>query len=131
MKPPTQQPPAVGDQFDFDEWARLAQEDPAGFEARRRALIEAELAESASRNPETARRMRGLQWQIDCERARSGSPLGACIRLSRMMWDSVYGEGGLRDALEGRAGPGSSGGHSAADPVSLADYRERRREERS
>ena len=33
-------------------------------------------------------------------RQRSRTPLAACIRMSEMMWDSLLGEGGLRDTLE-------------------------------
>lgn len=44
-------------------------------------------------------RLRRLQWRIDQERRRAGTPLAACIRVSRMMWQSLMGEGGLRDRL--------------------------------
>ena len=93
---------AAREQFDFDDWASLALRDPEAFEARRAELIE----EFLSEQPEERRmRLRRLQWRIDRERERSGTPLAACIRISRMMWDSVTGQRGLVQslaALQGR-----------------------------
>lgn len=82
--------------FDFDHWSRLAILDPEAFEARRHALIE-DLIQRAP--PHRQPRLRGLQWRIDRVRERSGTPLAACIRISEMMWESLLGEGGLRDSL--------------------------------
>lgn len=82
---------------EFDEWASLADSDPEAFEKLRRSLID-QCIEAA---PEDRRqRLRSLQWRIDQERARAKSPLGACIRLTRMMWDSVLGRGGLLENLQ-------------------------------
>ncbi len=82
---------------DFDQWAELARRDPEAFEARRSELIEAAI----ERLPADRRqRMRCLQWKIDQVRARSGTPMAACIRISEMMWDSLVGPGGLKEALE-------------------------------
>jgi hypothetical protein len=79
---------------DFDEWAALAKSDPAAFEAKRRAAIEA-LIDSA---PEQHRqRLRGLQFRVDMERQRASNPLSATIRISNMMW-SAFGD--LREALD-------------------------------
>lgn len=44
-------------------------------------------------------RLRGLQFQIDCKRRLHKTPLGACIEISKMMFDSVYS---LNEALHGR-----------------------------
>ncbi|HHO68488.1 MAG TPA: DUF3135 domain-containing protein [Gammaproteobacteria bacterium] len=82
---------------DFDQWAELARRDPEAFEARRSELIEAAI----NRLPADRRqRMRCLQWKIDQVRARSGTPMAACIRISEMMWDSLVGPGGLQEALQ-------------------------------
>jgi hypothetical protein len=79
--------------FDLVEWQRLAREDPAQFERRRRETIEAAIAQA----PEALRpRLRGLQFRIDLERTRAKTPLGAAIRLHSMMWDEFQA---LRDAL--------------------------------
>ncbi len=83
--------------FDFDYWSRLAQEDPATFEEQRSDLLEEFILEAP---PDLRRRLRGLQWQVDQARERSGTPLGACLRLSKMMWDSVLGERGLLESMQ-------------------------------
>jgi hypothetical protein len=84
--------------LDFERWARLAQDDPDAFEAQRQAAIEALIESCPERSQE---RMRRLQWRIDQERRLAKSPMGACIRLSRLMWRQVLGEGGLRERLTG------------------------------
>lgn len=79
------------DDFDFDEWAMLARTAPDEFEQRRHDLIESIILSSGH-----VRRLRGLQWRIDLERKRAGTPLQTCVRLSTMMWDSFME---LNDAL--------------------------------
>jgi hypothetical protein len=82
---------------DFDQWAELAKTDPEAFEARRSEVIE----DMISRLPEhKQQRMRCLQWKIDLVRSQASNPMAACIKLSEMMWDSLVGPGGLREALE-------------------------------
>lgn len=88
----------------FDTWRDLAEQDPDQFETLRLAAIEAAIANAPERNRE---RLRRLQWRIDQERRLAGSPMGACLRLSRMMWQAVLGRGGLRERvtqLQGMAG---------------------------
>lgn len=91
---------------EFDHWAQLAVVDPDAFEARRSRVIEDFIS---SVPPERQPRLRGLQWRIDQIRRTARTPLASCIRISRMMWDSVLGEGGLHEvlniALDGRAPP--------------------------
>jgi len=71
----------------FDEMVRLAKEDPETLERIRLKLIEETIAEA----PDNChRRLRGLQFQIDMERRRAGNPMGACLRISKMMHDSLY-----------------------------------------
>lgn len=83
--------------FDFDEWSRLAKNDPCAFEARRVALIE----EFLRRFPQPGqRRLRGLQFRIDMARRRARTPMGACLKISSMMWDSLVGRHGLKTALD-------------------------------
>lgn len=82
---------------EFEQLATLAEDDPEAFETLRAALIERFIEEA----PEERRpRLRCLQWRIDQERARAKTPLGACIRLTRMMWDRVLSPGGLVDHLQ-------------------------------
>ncbi len=86
---------------DFDEWRLLASRDPEGFEAARRRVLDAVIAQA----PEARRqRLKGLQWRVDRVRERSATPLAACISLSDMMWESFAGENGLLEALRGGQG---------------------------
>ena len=83
--------------FDFDDWSRLARDDPSAFEARRLALIEEFLCQFPE--PEQ-QRLRGLQFRIDMERRRARTPMGACLKISSMMWESLLGNHGLKAALD-------------------------------
>ncbi len=84
--------------FDWDTWSALARSDPAAFEEKRKQAV-AELIASA---PEEHRqRLTGLQCRIDLERQRSSSPLGACIRISNLMWDSFADLQKALDVLTG------------------------------
>ena len=82
---------------DFDQWADLAKTDPDAFEARRAEAIEAMIQRMPD---EKQQRMRCLQWKIDQVRNQASNPMAACIKISEMMWDSLVGPGGLKDALE-------------------------------
>jgi len=84
--------------LDFDEWLVLASKDPDGFEAKRRMVLDAVIAQAPE---ERRQRLKGLQWRVDQVRGRSPNPLAACVSLSEMMWESFAGENGLVDALRG------------------------------
>lgn len=86
--------------FVFEEWRNLAESNPEAFEFTRQKMIDSMIAESKD-----AERLRRLQWRIDVERQRSSNPLSACVRLSSMMLNSVYGESGLANALQGKSPP--------------------------
>ncbi len=101
------------DELDFDRWSRLAKSDPDAFEVARQEAIDAMIESFPA---DSRDRMRRLQWRIDQERRLAKSPMGACIRLSRMMWRQLLGEGGLRERLLGLGG--ELGGH--ADPVAAS-----------
>lgn len=78
--------------INFDEWASLASNDPEGFEVRRQDCID----QFIERYPlARQKRLRGMQFRIDMERKRAKTPLGACIKISSMMWDAVTGDKGL------------------------------------
>jgi hypothetical protein len=89
-------------EFDFDELARLAKEDPEAFESRREKMIR-EVIDSTS--PEIKRRMEGLQWQIDQIRSTSANPMSSCLKISQMMWDKAVGEDGLVDHMRQLSDP--------------------------
>ncbi|MEJ2593115.1 MAG: DUF3135 domain-containing protein [Candidatus Thiodiazotropha sp.] len=87
--------------LDFDYLTGLAQRDPSEFERLRRRAIESYISALPHDRQE---RMRRLQWRIDQER-RKHSPMGACVKLSNMMWDHLLGPGGLVGMLQ-RGGDG-------------------------
>ena len=70
--------------FDIDEWQRLAIEDPQEFERRREAAIRAVIEQAP---PEHQARLLRLQSRIDLERRRAKTALGATVRLQSMMWE--------------------------------------------
>ncbi len=92
-------------EFDFDEWMRLAKEDPDAYESMREKMIQ-DVIDSTS--PEVKRRMEGLQWQIDQIRSTSSNPMASCLKISQMMWEKVTGEDGLIDHM-----------HQLSDPVQV------------
>ena len=92
----------VDTDFDFDDWAKLAKEDPDAFENRRNQMIQ-DVIESTS--PEVKRRMQGLQWQIDKIRSTSSNPMASCLKISQMMWDNVLGEDGLLENMRALNNP--------------------------
>jgi len=81
-------------EIDFDTWSEMARTDPDTFELMRQAAIEDAIG-SASES--SRQRLRCLQWRIDQERRLAHTPLAACLRISRMMWRTVLGPGGLND----------------------------------
>lgn len=101
--------------FDFDEWSQLASSDPEAFEQKRQEAIN-KIIQNA---PEARqKRLRCLQWRIDQTRRLSSTPLSACIKISKLMWDSVLGENGMLDALKGLAYAIDPGASKPSDFVS-------------
>ena len=94
---------------EFDEWVELAKQDPSAFEQLRLAAIN-EVIDSAPAGQRE--RLARLQWRIDQERRLARTPMNACIRISRMMWDNLVGRGGLSDRFSELDGllRGSAGG---------------------
>ena len=82
------------------------------FEALRLAAIEAVIAD-ASASSQT--RLRRMQWRIDQERRLARTPMGACLRLSRMMWQNVAGPDGLQARLAELQRGARVGGERAHD----------------
>ncbi len=82
--------------FNFDEWAKIAREDPDAFENMRKKMIQ-DVIDATS--PEVRKRMQGLQWKIDNIRAISSNPMASCLKISHMMWDNVLGEDGLLENM--------------------------------
>lgn len=71
----------------FDVLVDMARNDPQGLEKLRRSLTDAVIA--AASNETTRRRLMGLQFRVDMERRKAGTPLAATIRISEMMCHSL------------------------------------------
>lgn len=106
--------------FDFDYWRELAEKDPEQFEeCRRRAINEVIDASPSSMQ----RRLRGLQWRVDMEIGRSKNAMDSCVRINRMMMDSVYAKDGLLDAIQNLLDASSS--EAAESTAELLGFRKR------
>lgn len=73
-------------EFNFDEWAKLFQENPEEFERRRQEVIDKVI--SSVQPVEMQHRLRQLQWTIDAESAASKTPMAALVKMQGRMWDS-------------------------------------------
>jgi len=82
--------------FDFDAWMQLAENDPAAFERQRREVLEAVISEASTGMQQ---RLQGLQWRIDMERTECSNPMQSFLTIYKRMWNAVYGENGLVEAL--------------------------------
>jgi len=82
--------------FNFDEWMKLAKDDPEAFEKQRLEAIQGVISNSSDNSKN---RLEGLQWQIDQMRKTSATPMAACLDISKMMWENVQGEEGLVETL--------------------------------
>ncbi len=69
-----------------DELIQLAKSDPEQLERLRKREIES-IIDSAPES--TQRRLRGLQFQIDCKRKLHPKGMGACMAITTMMFDSL------------------------------------------
>jgi hypothetical protein len=78
---------------DHDELSQIAKENPERLEEIRQHFIEKHIN---SATDYMQRRLRGLQFQIDSLRALHKAPMGSCIEISRMMYESLNK---LRDTL--------------------------------
>lgn len=82
-----------------DTLAEMARTDPEKLERLRETWIN-EVIERAP--TEMRRRLRGLQFQIDCQRRLHSNPLGACIEISKMMYESLNH---LNQMMQGHSEP--------------------------
>lgn len=70
----------------FDELMNLARERPEALEEMRQNLCIEVIQSAPNRLKE---RLEGLQFRIDMERRLAKSAVGACVRISSMMHDSL------------------------------------------
>ena len=81
---------------DFDAWSALARTDPQAFEdCRDRTINEAILRAPAHKQL----RLRRLQWKLNQIRNTSRTPMIACLRMNRLLWEAVIGDKGLLNCL--------------------------------
>ena len=71
----------------FDVLVDMARNNPQKLEQLRRSLTD-DVIQSAD-NEQQRKRLAGLQFRVDLERRRAGSPLAACIKISEMMCQSL------------------------------------------
>jgi len=100
--------------FDFHEWASLAEDDPEAFERKRREAIDAFIATAPEHEKH---RLSGLQFRIDMERQRASNPLSACIRINKMLMDQFTALRGAFDELKSEV-EGRREGYPRPVPVS-------------
>ncbi len=74
----------VNDEFDFDKWSELYQQDPEAFEAMRKETINAAINQAPE---DMRRRLNGLIFEIEARRNEKASPLESCMNISGMMWE--------------------------------------------
>lgn len=79
----------------FEELMKIANEHPERLEAFRQRKVD-EVINSAPDNMK--RRLRGLQFQIDCQRQLQKTPMASCLTICSMMCDSLHK---LNEALNG------------------------------
>jgi len=82
--------------IDFEHWSDLAENNRSEFESLRLEAIEAFISNAPADRRE---RLMRLQWRIDQERSLASSAMGACVRISRLMWEQVMSERGLLEHL--------------------------------
>ena len=73
----------------FDVLVDMARNDPQGLETLRRSLTEAVI--SAATNDATKRRLKGLQFRVDMERARAATPLAIMLGSFRRPKGRIHG----------------------------------------
>jgi len=71
----------------FEVLAELGRRDPAALQALGRLLTDDVIKHAP--HPESRRRLEGLKFRIEMERRRSPDALSACVRLSRLMHESL------------------------------------------
>lgn len=70
----------------FDDLLHWAKHDPKRLDRYQKEKSQ-EIIDNAPKHIQ--RRLRGLQFQIDCQRKLHRSAIGRCIQISKMMHDSL------------------------------------------
>ena len=72
---------------EFEHLAKLARENPAQLEDIRLRSVEAIIKAAPE---QMQHRLRGIQFRVDCYRRIHKTPLGACMEISKLMYDSLH-----------------------------------------
>jgi len=86
----------TGNDFNFDEWVKLAQQDTEIFEKKRSEYLKNFIDQVPEKYHE---RMVGIQWVLDMERSLSPTPMASCLKMYNQMWDSFCGTGSLSEEI--------------------------------
>ena len=70
----------------FEELLELAKNNPESLERLRQRLIDQTIRQAPLNDQ---RRLRGLQFQIDAQRQIAPNPMAACLKISKMMHESL------------------------------------------
>jgi len=93
----------------FDELQAIAANNPEQLEKIRQEAIESLIANAPV---EHRRRLRGIQFQVEMELRRSVSPLDGCVRISKLMNETLWQFNSILnealESLEGTAPPRGS-----------------------
>ncbi len=81
---------------DIETLMRLAKDQPEELERIRQDEVETLIGSAPSH---IQRRLRGLQFQIDCKRDLHTNGMGACMAITEMMFDSLQQ---LNEVLHGQ-----------------------------
>ncbi len=81
----------------FEYLANLAASNPDKFEEHREKLINEFIQKMPSDKKDWLKK---IQWRVDQARRQAKTPIGACILISNMMMESVYGRDGMLKSLE-------------------------------
>ncbi len=76
-----------------DELAIIAKEDPEHLEQIRQHFVDRHISAAPAY---MQRRLRGLQFQVDSLRKLHNAPMGSCIAISQLMYESLNK---MRDAI--------------------------------
>lgn len=75
------------DDFNFDEWAALAQSDPAAFEAKRRAVIKARIDAIPDSQAHVRKKLTAVL--LDKEHPADASPMERTVGAFNLMQESM------------------------------------------
>lgn len=82
-------------EFKFDEWAKLAQEDPEAFEQKREEFLETYICEQWD-DPDEQQRARAILWRAEMNYSRIKDPTERFNRVVADFYDQVVK---FRDAI--------------------------------